>query len=107
MFALLLAYALVADVAQTGFSPPQDEAADKCRARLERKLNAELSDFAVTDSDRFGHSLVVNGRVSVLKRPRTEPGDLSPHHVQRLDYLFACRVRGGRVSHLTIRTPNR
>src|SRR4051812_7666482 len=107
MFALLLAFTLVADVAQTGFRPPQDEAAEKCRTRLEHKLNGELSDFTVTDSARIGRSRVVNGRVSVLKRPSAVPGDLSPHHVQRLDYLFACRVRGGRISHLTLRTPNR
>lgn len=103
MFALLLAFTLVADVAQTGLSPPQDEAAEKCRTRLEHKLNGELSDFAVTEGARIGRSRVVNGRVSVLKRPSAQPGDLSPHHVQRLDYLFTCRVRGGRVSHLAIR----
>jgi hypothetical protein len=101
MFALLLAFALGADVAQTGPNPPQDEAADKCRARLEKKLNGETSNFAVTDSLRIGRERVVNGRVSVLKRPSREPGDLTPHHVQRLDYLFTCRVSGGAVTRLS------
>lgn len=103
MFALLLAFTLVADVAQTGSNPPQDQAGEKCRARLEQKLKGELSNFAVVESVRTGRERLVSGHVSVLKRPRSEPGDLSPHHVQRLDYLFRCRVRGATVTHLSTR----
>jgi hypothetical protein len=102
MFALLLAFALGADVAQTGLNPPQDEAAEKCRARLEKKVKGEISDFEVIESLRTGREQMVNGRVSLLKRPNPEPGDLSPHHVQRLDYLFRCRVRGSGVTRLSV-----
>jgi hypothetical protein len=103
MFALLLAFALGADVAQTGLNPPQDEAAEKCQARLERKLKGEISNFEVAESRRIGREHMVNGRVSLLKRPNPEPGDLSPHHVQRLDYSFRCRVRGSNVTRLSVR----
>jgi hypothetical protein len=105
MITLLLTFALIKDAVQTNAGSAQEQTVERCRVVLARKVKGEISNFIVTTTSRHRGYTTLTGTVSILKRPNSQPGELTPSHVQRIDSSFRCRLRGRSSTRVTI-TPN-
>jgi hypothetical protein len=95
MITLLLAGAIAAELPPTITDPAQRRAAQQCQPVVARKVAGEVSDMTVSQLRRIGRETIVKGTVSVLKRPATRPGELTPTHIINAPYSYECRLGRG------------
>jgi hypothetical protein len=95
MITLLLMAALAAELPPTITDPAERRAAQQCQPVLARKVAGEVSEMTVRRLRRIGRETIVKGTVSVLKRPATRPGELTPTHVINAPYSYECRLGRG------------
>ncbi|MEA3063152.1 MAG: hypothetical protein QOJ94_2933 [Sphingomonadales bacterium] len=94
MSALLWMALLALDESPIVSDSGQTPAAKRCSAAISSKVNGELSDLSITKSRRIRRTVILNGSVTVLQRPPTIPGEMTPTHVIRLQYYYECRWPG-------------
>jgi hypothetical protein len=106
MSALLWMALLALDESPIASDSGQTAAAKRCRAAISSKVKGELSDLSITKSRRIGRTTILNGSVTVLQRPPTRPGEMTPTHVIRLQYNYECRWPGRGKAHITLLSQN-
>jgi hypothetical protein len=102
MSALLLMALLALDESQMASDSGQTPAAKHCQAAISSKVRGELSDLSITRTRRIGRTTILNGAVTVLQRPPTRPGEMTPTHVIQLQYNYQCRWLGRGKAHITL-----
>src|SRR4051794_7931530 len=94
MSALLWMALLALDSSQIANDSGQSPAAKQCRVAIASKVKGEVSDLSIAKSRRIGRTTILTGAVTVLQRPPTKPGEMTPAHVIRLQYYYDCRWPG-------------
>jgi hypothetical protein len=102
MSALLWMALLALNESQMASDSAQTPAAKHCGAAISAKVKGELSDLSVTRIRRIGRNTILNGAVTVLQKPPTRPGEMTPTHVIRLQYYYQCRWPGRGKAYITI-----
>src|SRR3954453_5542550 len=106
MSALLWMALLALDGSQIASDSGQSLAAKQCRAAISSKVRGEVSDLSIVKSRRIGRTTILNGAVTVLQRPSTRPGEMTPAHVLQLQYYYDCRWSGRGKAHIKLLSQN-
>src|SRR3954453_7626642 len=106
MSALLWMALLALDGSQIANDSGQSPAATQCRAAISSKVRGEVSDLSIVKSRRIGRTTILKGTVTVLQRPPTRPGEMTPTHVIQLRYYYVCRWPGRGKAHIKLLSQN-
>jgi hypothetical protein len=106
MSALLWIAILALDESQIASDSAQSPGAKRCEAAISSKVKGEVSDLSVAKTRRMGRTTILNGSVTVLQRPPTRPGEMTPTHVIQLRYYYQCRWAGRGKTHITLLSQN-
>jgi hypothetical protein len=106
MSALLWIAILALDESQIANDSVQSRGAKQCEAAISSKVRGEVSDLSIAKTRRIGRTMVLNGAVTVLQRPPTRPGEMTPTHVIQLRYYYQCRWPGRGRAHITLLSQN-
>jgi hypothetical protein len=74
--------------------PAHRDAVQRCQPALARKVKGDVQNVTVSKFRKKGSESLLNGEMSVLQRPPTKPGEMTPHHVLNLRYSYECRFTG-------------
>jgi hypothetical protein len=69
-----------------------DDAVQRCRPALARKVKGEVQDVTVLKFRKTKRTTLLRGEMSVFERPPV--GELTPHHIINIRYFYDCRFTG-------------
>ncbi|MEA3035302.1 MAG: hypothetical protein QOH04_1064 [Sphingomonadales bacterium] len=106
MSALLLIATLALNESQIANDSTQGRGMKQCRAGIASKVRGELSDLSIAKTRRIGRITILNGGVTVLQRPPSRPGEMTPTHVIQLRYYYECRWSGRGKANIKLLSQN-
>ncbi|MEA3049281.1 MAG: hypothetical protein QOG84_1117 [Sphingomonadales bacterium] len=102
MSALLWMAVLAVDESPIATDSGQTPAAKRCQIAISSKVKGEVSDLSILKTRRIGRTTILNGSVTVLQKPPTRPGEMTPTHVIQLQYNYQCRWSGRGKARITL-----
>src|SRR3954470_10591173 len=106
MSALLWIATLALDESQVASDSRQSHGAKRCEAAISSKVGGEVSDLSIAKTRRIGRTTILDGAVTLLKRPPTRPGEMTPAHVIQLRYCYRCRWSRRGKAYITLLSQN-
>ncbi|HEY0412096.1 MAG TPA: hypothetical protein VGD66_03010 [Allosphingosinicella sp.] len=94
MIAFLWAAVLAVQMPPAIANPAQRHAMEQCQSALARKVDGEVSNVTIVTYRRIGKEILLKGRMNLLQRPASRPGEMTATHVRNILYSYECRVRG-------------
>jgi hypothetical protein len=107
MILLLWSAGFVAALSPAVADPAQRQAAQQCEAAVSRSVKGEISAATIGEFRRFRRETILKGTLSVLQRPPTRPGEMTPTHVISMRYSYECRISSRTAAKVRVnRLPN-
>ena len=107
MIPLFVSAGFVAALSPVPADSAQLQAAQRCDAAVSRSVKGEISASTVGEMRRFRGQTILKGTLSVLERPETRPGMMTPTHVISMRYSYECRISSRTAAKVRVtRLPN-